>query len=152
MKVPLFFRAGRRLFLPWSRPWIWASLLSLALLSGCDQADDELSIELVSAPPEQASVEVAYPRILLPAGVVLAIEFRRQGGEDREFDEDTRFTVYSDNPQVARALQTDDNQQFLVVGKSPGQARFLINLGGENLTPIEVQVNKPRSEKKDKGR
>lgn len=131
-----------------------ASLLGLALLGfcSCDDQQDELSIELVSAPPEQASVEVAYPRILLPAGVVLAIEFRRQGGEDRQFDDDASFTVYSDNPRIARALQTDDNRQFLVVGKSPGQTRLRINLGKESLAPIEVQVNKPRPEKKDRNR
>lgn len=142
MKTSLFRRPN----------WVLGSLLSLALLSGCDNQDDELSIELVSIPPEQASVEVAYPRIVLPAGVVLAVEFRRQGGPDRQFDESTRFTVYSDNPRVARAIQTHDNHQFLVVGKSPGQARLRISLGKENLTPIEVQVNKPRSEKQDKGR
>lgn len=137
---------------PLSKNWLGILLLALALIPGCDAQEDELSIELVSTPPEQASVEVAYPRILLPAGVVLAIELRRQGGENREFDEETRFTVYSDNPRVARAIPTGDNQQFLVVGKSPGQARLRITLGKEDFAPIQVQVNQPRSEKKDKGR
>lgn len=119
-------------------------------LSGCDSADEELSIELVSSPPEKAAVEVAYPRIRLPAGVTLAVEFRRQGGRGRDFASDAEFEVYSEEPKVARPYRTQSNRRFLIVGLKPGEAIFQIRLDEEAFAPLRVEVSEPLSEKKDR--
>lgn len=131
---------------------ILAGLLATAWLSagGCDASEDELSIELVSTPPEQAAVEVAYPRIRLPAGMVLAVEFRRQGGLDRDFASDAEFSVFSETPKIARPIRTPDNRRFLIVAHQEGEAIFQIQLGEERFDPLRVEVSKPRSEKKER--
>lgn len=126
-----------------------AAFMSALLLSGgCDhRASEDLSIELVTLPPEQASVEVAYPRIRLPAGVVLDVAFRRQGG-NQGFPEDQAFVVYSETPSIARPLRTRDKHRFLIVGQKPGDAIFRINLGDRSYGPLRVEVSSPRPEKK----
>lgn len=138
--------------LPKTTPSLCQRLLACAVgvflcsTSACDKGEaPELSLELVSTPPEQVSVEVAYPRIRLPAGVALAVAIHPNDESLIELSEDAELTLYSDNPEIARPFRMRDKNRFLIVGHQPGEAIFQIRIDDEKFGPLRVEVSDNRS-------
>lgn len=120
--------------------------MALVSTSACDVDEEpELSLELVSTPPEQVSVEVAYPRVRLPAGVALAVAIHPKGDDLVDLSKDSEITVYSDSPEIARPFRMRGKHRFLIVGHQPGEALFQIRVDDEKMGTLRIEVSDNRS-------
>lgn len=145
----------RSLFTPGAslRQGLLLSMLAIAVgssTSACDEGETpELSLKLVSTPPEPVSVEVSYPRIRLPAGVALAVSVLPNDKSLRDLSTDAEISMYSENPKIARPFQMRNKHRFLIVGHKPGEAIFQIRIDDEKFGPLRVEVsdNRPPSER-----
>lgn len=131
------------------RAFFWPALAALTLSAslGCEPEEQGMSLELLSQPPSQASVEVAYPRVRLPAGVALLVRFRPQAGGADGGDGSEPLELVSDHPDTAQGLRTEWPRRFLIVGHRPGDAILQILRDGEQLGRIRVEVAEQKSSK-----
>lgn len=134
----------------WLRPKrFWPALATLALSGslGCEPEEEGMSLELLSQPPAQASVEVAYPRVRLPAGVALLVGFPPQATGAEPANGPEALELLSDQPDTAQALRTQWPRRFLIVGHRPGDAILRVLRDGEQLGRVRVEVAEHKSGK-----
>ena len=117
-------------------PLSLASLFLFALLGACGSTGvDHVDLSTSAAPiaghftPSDAAV---------PVGIVIAFQGAPKSGADKDLS--ATLSASTDDPAIAQVLPTTTNNQFVLVGTSPGTTTLHIRDGGHELNTVPVTV------------
>jgi len=116
-----------------------AVLIISVFVTGCKPEYESLSIEPKTNAPKAMTLN--EERIVITEGIAVLVEVEPVSGSRRDFGYDTKIELESKDDEVFEALPTDDDDEFVLIGVTPGETCMDVWVADEHRECISVQVS-----------
>ncbi len=87
-----------------------------------------------------SAIVLTGKRIVVTEGIAVLIEVEPVSGSRRDFEYDTKIELESEDREVFKALPTDEDDQFVLIGVTPGETCMNVRVADAHRECISVQV------------